>query len=133
MSLSEEQRCVIERRKAEALLKRRKRNQPAILSLEDKVRLAGGGINLEPCDPERVQKLNECSPRQGGEFVLLWVQQDVRSQCNHALEFAINRANELDVPLVAVYGLTARFPDANARLTPDFPSCTAQTLYHSDT
>ena len=50
-----------------------------------------------------------------GEFVLYWMQQSVRSGYNHALEYAIQEANELRVPLVVLFGITDNYPEANAR------------------
>lgn len=41
------------------------------------------------------------------------MQASQRVEYNHALEYAIQRANELSVPLLAVYCLVDRFPDAN--------------------
>jgi deoxyribodipyrimidine photo-lyase len=38
-----------------------------------------------------------------------------RAECNHALEYAIDRANELRLPVVVAFGLTADFPEANLR------------------
>jgi len=46
---------------------------------------------------------------------LLWVQQDPREDCNHALEYAAQVANRLKLPLRAVFGLYERFPEANER------------------
>jgi len=66
-------------------------------------------------DPARVQLLNDKATHQCASYVLLWVQQDVRAVCNHALEFAILEANKLDLPLLACYGLYERFPDATER------------------
>jgi deoxyribodipyrimidine photo-lyase len=43
------------------------------------------------------------------------MQQSQRAECNHALEYAVDRANELDLPLVVFFGITASFPGANAR------------------
>jgi deoxyribodipyrimidine photo-lyase len=64
--------------------------------------------------PERVQPLNRLSVGQG-RYVLYWMQAAQRADCNHALEYAIDRANELRVPVVTAFGLTANFPQANAR------------------
>lgn len=50
-----------------------------------------------------------------GHFVLYWMQAAQRAQSNPALEYASARANELGVPLLAVFGLTADFPEANLR------------------
>jgi len=68
------------------------------------------------CQRERIKQLNEAPSNQQGRYVLFWVQQDVRAQCNHALEYAVAEANFFGVPLVAVYGLWAKFPDANERM-----------------
>lgn len=62
----------------------------------------------------RVQPLRPGPPAPGG-FVLLWVQASVRTRDNHALEYAVRQANDLRLPLVAVFGLTPTYPDANAR------------------
>ncbi len=62
----------------------------------------------------RVQVLRPGTPRREG-FVLLWVQASVRTRDNHALEYAVREANRLNLPLVAVFGLTPGYPEANAR------------------
>jgi deoxyribodipyrimidine photo-lyase len=64
--------------------------------------------------PERVQALN-ARPARPGRFVLYWMQAAQRTEFNHALEFAAREANALGLPLVAYFGLTPRFPEANAR------------------
>ena len=63
---------------------------------------------------ERIRYLNRKSPRKG-EFVIYWMQASQRAECNHALELAITRANELRLPLIVYFGLTAQFPEANER------------------
>ncbi len=63
---------------------------------------------------ERVTCLNDlecCS----GAYVLYWMQGAQRAEWNHALEHAIERANGLKLPVVVGFGLTADFPEANAR------------------
>jgi deoxyribodipyrimidine photo-lyase len=63
---------------------------------------------------ERIRPLNE--GRVGaGRWVLYWMQASCRAGCNHALEYAIRQANGLGKPVVACFGLTAGFPEANAR------------------
>jgi deoxyribodipyrimidine photo-lyase len=47
--------------------------------------------------------------------VLYWMQSAQRADCNHALEYAIDQANERKKPVVAAFGLTADFPEANVR------------------
>ena len=65
--------------------------------------------------PERIQKLNKKPINSNGQFVAYWVQASQRTTYNHALEYAIIKANELKVPLIAFFGLTANFPNANQR------------------
>jgi deoxyribodipyrimidine photo-lyase len=38
-----------------------------------------------------------------------------RVECNHALEYAIRAANDLGKPVVALFGLTDKWPEANER------------------
>ena len=64
--------------------------------------------------PERIRLLNQ-RRTQAGRYVLYWMQASQRAACNHALEYAILQANELRLPLVVFFGLTTRFPGANAR------------------
>jgi deoxyribodipyrimidine photo-lyase len=50
-----------------------------------------------------------------GEYVLYWMQAAQRTECNHALEFAKNEANQRNIPLVVYFGITDDYPDANQR------------------
>ena len=63
---------------------------------------------------ERILELNDC-PVQDRGFVLYWMQAAQRDQWNHALEFAIQQANERGKPVVAAFSLTDDFPEANLR------------------
>ena len=63
---------------------------------------------------ERVQHLNEGGVGDG-EYVLYWMQSSQRADQNHALEYAVQRANDLDVRLLVVFGLTDDYPEANLR------------------
>ena len=63
---------------------------------------------------ERVQNLNEADLREGG-YVLYWMQSSQRAEQNHALEYAVQRANDLDQRLLVVFGLTDDYPEANLR------------------
>lgn len=65
--------------------------------------------------PDRIKELNDEKPREGGDYVLYWMQSSVRSRFNHALEYAVERANDLEKPLLVVFGLTDDYPDANLR------------------
>ncbi len=62
---------------------------------DERIRLLGGG------------------PVRTGQYVLYWMQQAQRAEFNHALEFAIETANELEKPLVVFFGITPAFPRAN--------------------
>ncbi len=50
-----------------------------------------------------------------GDYVLYWMQQSQRAEYNHALEYAVARANELSLPLLVFFGITPSFPEANER------------------
>lgn len=65
--------------------------------------------------PERVLELNTKPRNENGAYVLYWMQQAQRTRYNHALETAIREANELGLPVLAVFGLTDSYPDANER------------------
>lgn len=62
----------------------------------------------------RIRFLND-TPVARGRYVLYWMQQSQRAGHNHALEYAAFRANELGLPLVACFGLTGKFPEAQER------------------
>jgi deoxyribodipyrimidine photo-lyase len=64
--------------------------------------------------PERVRALNRGRVLDR-DFVVYWMQAAQRAEANHALEFAAGKANELRKPLVAVFGLTDSYPEANER------------------
>jgi len=64
--------------------------------------------------PERIQALND-RPTQKGKYVLYWMQASQRARWNHALALAIKKANERHEPLLVLFGITDRFPEANAR------------------
>ena len=56
----------------------------------------------------------DARPPARGRYVLYWMQQAQRAEWNHALEYAIEEANTLHLPVVAGFALTA-FPEANRR------------------
>jgi deoxyribodipyrimidine photo-lyase len=63
---------------------------------------------------ERVRNLNEADVREGS-YVLYWMQSSQRTEQNHALEYAVQRANDLGQRLLVVFGLTDDYPEANLR------------------
>ncbi len=66
-------------------------------------------------DRARIQELNEYNERPGKEYVLYWMQHAQRTVYNHALEYAIERANGMGLPVLVYFGLTDRYPAANLR------------------
>jgi deoxyribodipyrimidine photo-lyase len=48
------------------------------------------------------------------DFVVYWMQQSQRTTYNHALEYAIQKANEKNKPLLVYFGITNRFPEAHS-------------------
>ncbi|MFP4431813.1 MAG: deoxyribodipyrimidine photo-lyase [Spirochaetaceae bacterium] len=72
-------------------------------------------LSLPGLHPARITRLNDKEARPQGSYVLYWVQRAQRSEDNHALEYAIAWANALSVPMVACFGLTTGYPEANLR------------------
>lgn len=63
---------------------------------------------------DRVQHLNDKEIRDG-DYVLYWMQASQRAEFNHALEYAVQRANELSQLLLVIFGLMDDYPEANLR------------------
>jgi deoxyribodipyrimidine photo-lyase len=70
--------------------------------------------NLPLISPARIKVLVDAPVSNGGSYVLYWMQNAQRASFNPALEYALEQANALDLPLLICFGLTA-FPEANAR------------------
>ena len=64
---------------------------------------------------ERVVQLNDKDINKKARYVLYWMQMYKRTSHNHALTFAIRKANELKLPLVVYEGLKYYYPWANDR------------------
>jgi deoxyribodipyrimidine photo-lyase len=62
----------------------------------------------------RIQRLNDDDPRDA-DYVLYWMQQAQRAEDNHALEYAVRRANERRSRLLVAFGLMDDYPGANLR------------------
>ena len=62
----------------------------------------------------RVKKLNE-NQIKNGDYILYWMQTAQRIEFNHALNYAIHKANDYNKPLIVFFGLTDKFPEANKR------------------
>ncbi len=63
---------------------------------------------------ERIQALNAKETKKG-RYVLYWMQASQRTDYNHALEYAVLKANELHQPLVVFFGITDHFPQGSQR------------------
>ena len=65
---------------------------------------------------ERVVQLNDANLNRDARYVLYWMQMYKRTSHNHALTFAIRKANELKLPLVVYEGLKYYYPWASDRM-----------------
>ena len=65
---------------------------------------------------ERARQLNQQSIPAGARYILYWAQANRRSNCNQALEFAVQLANQHKLPVLFYEALTCSHPYANARL-----------------
>ncbi len=70
--------------------------------------------NIKMIQKERIKALNQRETKKG-DYVLYWMQASQRVEYNHALEYAILKANELYQPIIVFFGLTDHFPEANER------------------
>jgi len=70
-------------------------------------------------EASRLTILADRPPREGGAYVLYWMQQAMRAEGNAALDHAIELANGLGIPVAVSFGLTGAtsepYPEANAR------------------
>ncbi len=67
-------------------------------------------------DSLRIHAADEHGPRRNGEFVLYWMQGvTMRSRANFALNFAIEQANQLGLPILVYQGLRHDYPWASDR------------------
>ena len=64
---------------------------------------------MQETQAERIRHLNEKDIEEG-DYVLSWTQDAQRVEHNHALEYAVQRANELGQRLLVVFGLTDLSP-----------------------
>ncbi len=65
-------------------------------------------------DNERIEALND-KEEVDGDYFVYWMQRSQREEYNHALEFAIQKGNELELPVIVYFGITDDFPGANER------------------
>lgn len=65
--------------------------------------------------PDRLKKIIDSFPVVRKKYVLYWMQQSQRVHYNHALNHAIELANQLQLPVLVFFGIDDSFPDANLR------------------
>ncbi len=65
-------------------------------------------------EDERIKWRREAEPTDG-DRVVYWMQQAQRTRHNPALEFAVQQANRLDLPLNVVFCVVDDYPEASAR------------------
>ena len=65
-------------------------------------------------EEQRIRPLNKKMPV-NGEYILFWMQASQRAEFNHALTYAIEQANQRNLPIIVYFGLTESFPEANER------------------
>jgi deoxyribodipyrimidine photo-lyase len=65
---------------------------------------------------DRVRQINGRGERPGARYVLYWAQMNRRVDSNHALLFAAELANRLQLPVLYYEGLTCSYPYASDRL-----------------
>jgi len=63
----------------------------------------------------RVMDMNRAKVNTSGKCVIYWMENSQRAQNNLALNLAIEKANELRLPVVVFFGLTEKYPEANVR------------------
>jgi len=71
-------------------------------------------VEKSSVESTRIQVLNDMKPATGA-YVLYWMQQSQRAEDNQALEYAVELANYLQLPVLVSFGLTDDYPDANLR------------------
>src|SRR5580704_3425588 len=71
-------------------------------------------LRMAPDDP-RLRRLNDRPLARRGDYVLYWMQAFCRAEDNAALDFAIDRANELGVPCLVYESLRPDDPHASDR------------------
>ncbi len=66
-------------------------------------------------DDPRINILRDGPPTTDGECVMVWIQRAQRAHANPSINTAIEIARELDVPVIAIFGLVPAFPSATLR------------------
>jgi deoxyribodipyrimidine photo-lyase len=65
---------------------------------------------------KRVRRLNKKRIKTKGEYVLCWLQQNIRGVDNPVIDAAVAAANKHKIPVVVYHGLGQKYPHANDRI-----------------
>ena len=65
-------------------------------------------------DKNRIKKINKAELKKN-DFVAYWMQSSQRLEYNQALGYAVERANQLNQPLLVFFLLNANYPEAEYR------------------
>ncbi len=63
----------------------------------------------------RIKSLNDKPINKKSDRIIYWMQRSVRTEYNHALEYAIQMSNDLKKDLLVVFSLDTKYPEANER------------------
>jgi photolyase PhrII len=72
-------------------------------------------VNSAQSADHRIHAPADSKPRSGGEFVLYWMQIAQRAHDNFGLNFAIEQADTLGIPVLAYFGIRHDYPWASDR------------------
>ena len=61
---------------------------------------------------ERIKCINEGAVNSSGRYILYWMQASIRVLNNHALEYAVQMSNQLDLPLLVAFVVMPSYPGA---------------------
>jgi deoxyribodipyrimidine photo-lyase len=70
---------------------------------------------IEIVEKERIRNLNNKPENKNGKYVLYFMQASQRIEYNHALIYAIEKANQNNLPLLVGFSIMPYFPNANIR------------------
>ncbi len=63
----------------------------------------------------RLNLINNRKFNKNGKYILYWMQQSHRVEENHALIYAIEKANKYNLPIIVQFCLVENYPEANLR------------------
>lgn len=70
---------------------------------------------MSSVEKERIHLLNNKDENSEGKYILYMMQSSQRIYYNHALNYAIEKANDYKKPLIVAFSIIPNFPNANTR------------------